>query len=244
MKIIFTIFITFISIVSWGQADTLRVHYDKGTVLKRSFNTQDLEGFKAQKAFNYEVLIEKHDPTMMERLYIWLKRVAINFLEWIFGVENATGIFAIILRILPYAVAGLVLFLVLRFFMKVNSNGLITTRTNKTIVDFVEAEDLMNKNNIQSFIDKAIADANFRLAIRYHYILMLQRLDASKSIVWEQQKTNVDYIKEIKNREVQSDFKHLTWVYNRIWYGDFEINELDFIKVQQEFQGLTYALKH
>jgi len=243
LKIFFTIFITFISIVSWGQTDTLSVQYDKGTVLKRSFNAQDLEAFKQQEAFNYDVVIEKHDPSILERFLLWLKRIAMNVLEWIFGVERATGIFAVIFRILPYFVGGLVLFLLLKFFMKVNSNALVHTANNKTIVDFVEGEDLMNKPNIQALIDAAISENNYRLAIRYHYILILQRLDASKSIVWEQQKTNVDYIKEIKNRDVKSDFKHLTWVYDMIWYGNFEIKQADFIKVQQEFQLVTKAIK-
>jgi len=244
LKIFFTIFIIFTSIVSWSQTDTLSVQYDKGTVYKRSFNIQDLDAFKQQDAFNYEVVIEKHDPTMLERLLAWLKRIALNFLEWIFGVERATGIFAIIFRVLPYLVAGLVLFLLLKFFLKVNSNALVNLAPNRSIVDFVDAEDLINKPNIQALIDSAIAENNFRLAIRYHYILMLQHLNASKSIVWEQQKTNVDYIKEIKNTDIKSDFKYLTWVYDMIWYGNFEIKQPDFIKVQQECQVVTKAIKY
>ncbi|MBL4744832.1 MAG: DUF4129 domain-containing protein [Flavobacteriaceae bacterium] len=243
MKIIFTILITFISVISWGQA-TLPVQYDRGTVVKRSFNTQDLEAFKQQEAFNYEVVIEKQAPTLFERLLSWLKRGALNVLEWFFGVGNATGIFAIILRILPYAVAGLVLVLLLKFFRGVKSNSLISTAKNKSIVDFVDTEDLIRKKNIQVLIDNAVLATNFRLAIRYHYMLMLQRLEASKSIVWEQQKTNVDYINEIKDLSVKADVKHLTWVYDMIWYGNFEISESDFMRVQQEFEKLSKAIKY
>jgi len=161
----------------------------------------------------------------------------------LFGVKYAKGILATILRVFPYLIAGIVLFLLIKFFLKVNSNAIISNTSNKAVVSITEDEALIKNKNLSNFIQKAIAQKNYRLAVRYYYLLLLQQLEVKELIIWEQQKTNDDYIHEISETNLKSSFSKVTRLYDFVWYGNFEINELEFGSVEAEFEQIKNLIK-
>ena len=103
-----------ISLSIFPQSDTLTVLKDKEIITQKKFDKSNLENFKADKDFDYTENIEVPEPTMLDRILNWFGRQILRFLEWIFGAESAKGVFKTILLALPYIVAGLVLFLLLK----------------------------------------------------------------------------------------------------------------------------------
>jgi integrase len=65
-----------------------------------------------------------------------------------------------------------------------------------------EDEEIIQSMDIKSLITNALKDENYRLAIRYHYLYILQQLELKKIIDWELQKTNHDYQREIKDKQL------------------------------------------
>ena len=105
-----------------------------------------------------------------------------------------------------------------------------------------QGQRLIETQNIQELIDAALKAQNYRLAVRFYYLLLLQKLAQKDIIDWQVQKTNADYVYEIKNEVLRTDFTRLTRIYDFIWYGNFEVSQNAFSKAEQEFKKTTSSL--
>lgn len=234
-RILFLFFILF-SVGIFAQTDSLIVKNDRSSsIVKKKFDSKKLKEYKTDKDFNYEEENVNKEPTFLERVFNWLGRQLLRFLEWIFGVKYAKGLFASILSALPYIILGIVLFLLLKFFLKVNLKSSSLTSKNNPVVSITEEEELIKIKDISKLIQQAIQQKNYRLAVRYYYLNVLKQLENNALIIWEQQKTNEDYIKEISQKNIQHSFVNLTRLYDFVWYGNFVINETEFARVEQDF---------
>ena len=54
-------------------------------------------------------------------------------------------------------------------------------------------------------------------------------------VVWEQGKTNHDYVAELKAGELKYGFNELSFYFEYAWYGNFAINQEMFKKVETIF---------
>jgi len=234
-KVLFFLFIM-VSTSAFCQVGSLVIKNDKKTIVQKKFNSSNLEKYKNDKDFNYQEDVVNEDPSIFEKIFSWFGRQLLRFLEWLFGVEYAKGIFASILSAIPYLIAAIVLFLILKFFLKVNSKSIVNSAKNEAIVSFSEEEEVLKNKDILKLIDDAILQKNYRLAVRYSYLNILKHLENKEFIVWEQQKTNEDYIKEIKPVLLKQSFVNLTRLYDFVWYGNFGINETEFVQIESDFK--------
>jgi len=242
-KVVFYSLILF-SFVVFSQEKQIVIQNDTTSIVPKKINSQDLNAYKVDKNFDYEESIAKEEPTFLERFFNWMGRQFLRFLEWIFGVKYAKGIFANILMALPYLVAAIVLFLIIKFFIKVNIKWVISNAQNKNIVQLSEDENLIKHANFEELISKAIKDQNYRLAIRYFYLKILKQLTEIELIKWEIQKTNEDYIKELSEKRIKEKFKSITRLYDFVWYGNFKINESQFSLVKLDFNSLEKEINN
>jgi hypothetical protein len=66
---------------------------------------------------------------------------------------------------------------------------------------------------------------------------------SDKNIIeWDIEKTNSDYSYEIKNEKLKEDFNYLSYLYNYIWYGEFELTEDTFNKTKKSFETTFQTL--
>ncbi len=241
-QFIFYILFFLFSTVLFSQQDSIVVAYDKDTSIEiKEFNKDKLEEFKTDDDFNYTIV--KQEVGFFGMIWSWIKRIFKKILTWFFGVDSASGILLTLLKVVPYIVLIIVLILTIKYFLKVNTNTIISGKTEKAKVVITEDEEIISNKNINELISKAVSQENYRLAVRYYYLLVLQKLNERELIVWEQQKTNEDYIKEIKEQTISLKFKDLTRLYDFVWYGNFEINQIEFAKVESNFNKLTLGLK-
>jgi len=222
--------------VVFSQQKTMLIKNDTTTIVQKKFNTKSLNAYKTDKDFDYSESTTTQEPTFLERIFNWLSRQFLRFLEWFFGVKYAKGILANILMTLPYIIAALVLFLLIRFFINTQTKSIISTAHNKNIIHFSDDENLLQTDNLNELIYNAIEAKNYRLAVRYLYLLMLKNLKDKELIKWELQKTNEDYIKELSEKSLKKAFENSTRFYDFIWYGNFDINKLQFNNVKLDFE--------
>ena len=131
----------------------------------------------------------------------------------------------------------------MKFFIKQKSNSIISTAANSGVVAITEEEQLIKNVDLTVLINKAISQKNYRLAVRYYYLKVLKILEEKEFIVWEQQKTNEDYSKEITEITLKSTFGNLTHLYDFVWYGNFEVNEFEFTKIKTNFEEITELIQ-
>lgn len=242
-KLLFYIFFLSFTVGIYSQSDSLSIKMDRSSVVQKKFDTKALEKYKVDKDFDYSENKTVEDSTLIERLYNWLSRQLLRFLEWIFGVKYARGILGSIFMVIPFIIVAVLMFLLIKFFLKVNSNSIISNTSNKSVVAITEDEELIKHKNLLKLIQQAIDNKNYRLAIRFYYLNTLKQLEEKDLIAWEQQKTNEDYIEEISKETIKRAFKDLTRLYDFVWYGNFEINEAKFVKVVATFEAITSLIQ-
>ena len=98
-----------------------------------------------------------------------------------------------------------------------------------------EEEKILQSEDIQQLIKDAIAKKDFRLAIRYYYLYLLKLLSDKELITWQVQKTNDDYLSELKNSDLKLQFAKATLLYDYVWYGGFHIKENDYERASEVF---------
>ena len=196
-----------------------------------------MESFKTQDDFNYS--IAPNEANVFERIWAWLGRVVKRMLSFIFDdIGPAVGVLAAIVKAIPWIVLGLLLFFILKFFLKVNTRNATDVLETIPSIQLTNDEELINNMQLNELIAQAIQVKDYRLAVRFYYLLILQKLTDKELIVWQQEKTNEDFIREVAKLKIASDFTEITQLYDFVWYGNFEINEPEFLKATTLFNTL------
>ncbi|WP_452223211.1 DUF4129 domain-containing protein [Lacinutrix chionoecetis] len=241
LRLLFLFF--FISNSSFSQQDSLVVEKTAPYIEKQDIKQEDLKKYKNRDAFNYTEK-QANEDSWWAKFKRWLGNVLLRALAKLFGMGAATGILWFMLNILPYILLGVLVFLLIRFFLKVNNRNLFYGEQNKPIIQFTDEEQIIKNEDINALINEAVKQNDYRLAIRYYYLLSLRVLTENNIIDWQQQKTNADYIKEIKTNTIQSQFEKITRIYDYVWYGEFEIDALKFENLKLNFINLNKQVKH
>lgn len=226
----------------WGNAqqDSITVKFDDRELTVSEITESDLEPFRNDEKFNYE--IEKVDNSWWEGVENWFYNILRRFFEWLFGVDAAPNYIAIFLRYVPYLLLGLLLFLVVRFFIKANTKNILFAKNNEGTVILSEEERIIKTEDIQSLIKKALEEKNYRLAIRYYYLFLLKLLTERELIAWELQKTNKDYLHELSQSTLRPLFEKVTVLYDYIWYGEFQIDGEGYERAKHSFDQLKKSI--
>lgn len=141
------------------------------------------------------------------------------------------------------ALAFAVLYLVYILFNE-GGSGLFSTKQHKKInsYDEITAENIEN-TDINFLIKNAESSNNYRLAIRYYYLLVLKNLSLKNYIKFEDDKTNAEYLNEINDKPFSSKFAYTSYLYNYIWYGEFPLNTDQYNKAKSNFTTLLKQVK-
>jgi len=225
------------TITLFSQEKITGIRIDSSQVIQKKFDQKVLESFKTQDDFNYS--IAPNEANVFERIWAWLGRVVKRILSFIFDdIGPAVGVLAAIVKAIPWIVLGLLLFFILKFFLKVNTRNATDVLETIPSIQLTNDEELINNMQLNELIAQAIQVKDYRLAVRFHYLLILQKLTDKELIVWQQEKTNEDFIREVAKLKIASDFIEITQLYDFVWYGNFEINEPEFLKATTLFNTL------
>ncbi len=231
--------ITF-STSAWGFQDSTTVKYDDAPISVKKITKEDLQPYKENSKYDYS--LEKVDNSWWQDFKNWLYSYWLRFFQWLFGAEKAVGFLASFLRIIPYVLLGILIFILIKFFLKANMQNISLSKKNENIVTLSEEEHIIKNEDIQQLIKEALEDKNYRLAIRYYYLYILKTLSEKELIDWQLQKTNDDYQQELKNSNLSDSFYTITRLYDYVWYGGFVIDELKYKKAATEFIKLQNTI--
>ena len=196
-----------------------------------------IDDLKNDDDFDYTEL--EASETWLEQFARWLGELWDSFWRWLLGDYEAIGILAFIIRILPYIIiAGLVIFVIWLFY-RMNPGARLLKSKEQPEVFYTEEEEIIKSKNISELIQKALEAKNYRLAIRYYYLLVLKKLSKAEIIHYEFDKTNREYVSEIDSEEISNRFSTVTNIYDYIWYGNFDVSETEFGIAQHSFNTLV-----
>lgn len=126
-----------------------------------------------------------------------------------------------------------VLFILYTLFLK---DGAFRKPTKKAaIAEEAPQEEVMPGSDMDRLIRQALQNRNFRLAIRYQYLNNLYKLAEKGLVQFAVDKTNYQYVTELTNQQQRNDFAKLTLHYEYVWYGEFDIDETLYQKIEPGF---------
>ncbi len=110
-----------------------------------------------------------------------------------------------------------------------------------TDIDIENIEAHIYESDLERFIREAVEQKNYALAIRLYYLAIIKELSLNKVIRWKKDKTNKDYIREMRKTNAFQAFREATRVFERVWYGQGELTEPDYKSIKPQFDALIKA---
>ncbi len=166
-------------------------------------------------------------------------------------MENIAEFFVKYSELMLYIILGIALLLVA--FVLINSLtdsnwrlGNFSSKRNPkletTDLEEENEEDIVD-NNFGHLAEKARSEGNYRLAFRYLFLDVLQKLETRNYIQWKKNKTNTEYISEIENANLRQDYSTLVTEFNYIWYGETPVNSSQFQTLQTDISNVVKQIR-
>jgi len=199
--------------------------------LKQRYNTSD---------FQYEVKVS--DKSVWERFKEWLA----YWFKRIFGLSNmevSSTYVEYTLKTIAGLIVVYVIYLIVKIVLNKDGQWVFGKSTTRKVYTDEEIEKNLIYVDFEKLIRETLQDNKSRLAIRYYYLWVLKRLSEENIIEWHTDKTNSDYLYEIKSQNLRTNFQYLSYLYNYIWYGEFEMDETTFLNARSAFEKTLKSLK-
>ncbi len=139
-------------------------------------------------------------------------------------------------HIFEYLLIAAAIVLIVLLILKNDVRALFYGKSASVPIDFKEFEEDIHKIDFDKLIEDALSKKDFRKAVRLHFLKLLKELTDHNLIKWQLDKTNNDYSMELANSRYNSTFKELSLMYEYIWYGDFHLDETNFISTIAKFK--------
>ena len=214
--------------------DSLHLLHDKNSaVYNKKFKEKFKDQYKGKADFTYEKVEKKVGflDQIKQSIKDWFNR---NFTRKA-GEQLSANYFVVILRILGFAMMGVMIYYLIRAYIQKDIYWFVKkkSKTLQTLNDLTTED--FRTTNFDRIIADAIVEKQYRLAIRLSYLWLLQRLQEEGKIIWAPEKTNADYLYELQESSERETFTYLSYLYNNIWYGEYEISEAEFFKAKKSF---------
>ncbi len=108
-------------------------------------------------------------------------------------------------------------------------------------LDYENLTENIHEISFTERIEEAVTGRNYRLAVRLLYLQTLKQLTDRNLIHWQPDKTNRQYVQELDHTALRPEFEQLTTRFEFVWYGDFPIDETDFLAIQDAFSRFGKA---
>lgn len=203
------------------------VQFDKN--FKEKYSSRDL---------NYDQ--KPPEKTLWQRFREW-------FMHLISRLFNVSGpVSAQFFTWIMYTIAGLIVISVIYFIVKslINNEGqwLFAKSPTKKIISYDDIEHNLKNVDFEKLIKDTLLSGDYRLAIRYYYLWILKKMSEKSIIDWNPEKTNSDYLYEIKSDSLKSDFAYVSYLYNYIWYGEFEVDTATFENAKRSIEKTLQSI--
>lgn len=201
---------------------------DSSVVEVRTPTAEKQEELLSNPDYKYDRKIPS--PDLWERFKDWVA----SLFEKIFNSKGGE----LSLRIFYYLIVAVAIGLIIFLSLKNNIRALFYGKSAAIPINFREFEDDIHKINFNELIAAAIAEKDYRKAVRLNFLKLLKELTDKNLITWKIDKTNNDYFIELSNSAYSNSFKELAFLYEHIWYGNFDIDENNFNTVLTKFNTL------
>ena len=216
------------------------IKIDSSTVEAKTFE----KNFK-KKYTDSDFVYEYKTPekNMWDRFKEWLASIFRELFSFE-NTENSIKFVAILLRIIAVIVIIIVIYIIAKTLINKEGQWIFGKNSQKKTIYYTDIEKNIHLLDFEKLIKESINSGEKRIAIRYYYLWLLKVMAQNHYIEWDIEKTNSDYLYELQKPAHREEFTYLSYLYNYIWYGEFEINETSFSKAENRFKNALKMFNH
>ncbi|WP_157366568.1 hypothetical protein [Aquimarina agarilytica] len=194
------------------------------------------EAYKNDIDFNYEEKI-----SILDRVKRWFIE---KLMEWFnYGDRNALELYRTIKLIIYFLILIGVAYLIYRLAKNKEFRWLFGKKADQSdAIENYESQESIQEANFKKLIANAVASQDYRLAIKYYYLQLLKNLQQANVTEYDPQKTTHDYQLDLEGTTHYKNFAKAAYYYTYIWYGEFEIDELEYQTASKVFLQLLKQL--
>lgn len=208
------------------------IQIDSSTVEARTFEKNFKKKY-TDSDFIYET--KPAEKTWWDSFKEWLASI----LRKIFTFSNpqaSLNFVAMLFKIVAILIIIVVIYLIVKALINKEGQWIFGKNAQKRTIYYSDAEKNIHLLDFEKLIKESISSGQKRIAVRYYYLWLLKIMAQNHYIEWDIEKTNSDYLYELKNPVHKEEFNYLSYLYNYVWYGEFEIDETIFIKTENRFK--------
>jgi hypothetical protein len=171
-----------------------------------------------------------------------------RFKEWLASFftfsnpEKSIGLIELIFKIFAIIIIIVVVYLLVKAILNKEGKWIFGRNSSKNVINYTEVEKNLHLIDFEKLITQTLQSGEQRLSIRYYYLWLLKKMAANGIIEWDIEKTNSDYLYEIKKQATKEEFEYLSYIYNNIWYGEFDLDNDTFIKAKNAFENALKSM--
>jgi hypothetical protein len=211
---------------------------DSSAVEERTFNSSFKENYQ-DNDFVYEQKV--NETNWWERFKEWLA----DFFRRLFNFSDDTvsmQFVEILIKVLAVLLLIFVIYLIVKSIMNGEGQWIFGKSSDKNVINYEEIEKNIHLIDFEKLIKDTLKSGEKRLSIRYYYLWLLKKMAEKNIIEWDVEKTNTDYLYEIKNPAFKSKFEYVSYLYDYIWYGEFDLDEETFQKAKTAFENTIQSI--
>jgi hypothetical protein len=197
-------------------------------VTVRNFDQGRVDRLKADPELQYDQV-----PTVAESLWDrflqWLGRLINSFFDN--AVNTSWG------KVLTYAVTIIVVVAIILMILKVDAFKIFFSSQSAGTFKHNVLDENIHAMDFDKLIQEALAHNDYRLGVRLVFLYALKMLADKNLILWDQGKTNHDYMNELNVDELKTGFNELNFYFEYAWYGNFRISHQMFSQVTLIFEA-------
>lgn len=218
--------------------DSTSVLTDTSSV-ERVYFKENLKEKYDDKSFIYEE--QSQMKSAWERFKEW-------FSEWlnsVFDVQDSRTAMSILdytINTIAVILILLVIYLIVKALLNKEGTWIFGSKSDANLIRYDEIEKNLHLVDFEKLIKNSIKSGEHRLSIRYYYLFLLKKMSEKGIIEWDVEKTNSDYIYEIKSADLKANFEYLSYLYNYIWYGEFDVTPQEFEKAKKAFDSTIQSI--
>ncbi len=186
------------------------------------------------KGADFDYTNIKPQESLWQRIQKRIRKI----LESIFGKMDplkAETYITNIVRGIAVIIIGFVLYFLIKFLLGRDGNFFFSKKNKRINISDQDLQENIHEINFDEIIRKSENLKDFRPAVRYQFLFVLKKLADQKIINWNPEKTNKDYISELMSTDSKNDFKEVVYIFENVWYGEFEIDEQRYNYFKQKF---------
>lgn len=110
------------------------------------------------------------------------------------------------------------------------------------VITLDNLDDYLHETDLDRFLREALAQGNYPLALRLYYLQIIKNLSEKNAIRWSREKTNRDYLREMRGHPLSEAFREATRIYERVWYGNRPLSAEEFATLEPKMKGMLAGI--